>query len=188
MPEPKDVYDLQLSRMSVKDVIRDLEKFGLSTAGCVEVSDFKQLLREAWQKRDSHFEDKKRKEEQRAEEDRRRRELRAAQEKIEKMEHDKREKENSILADRIVKEVDMWSKNKSLHTMLNEVNGELESKPTGLKKYDNAANVNKAYKRALLKIHPDKHMDDHGKFVRATEMFKCVNEAYQQWKKKNGSM
>lgn len=43
--------------------------------------------------------------------------------------------------------------------------------------------VNKAYKRAVLRVHPDKHnMNDHRKHSQATELFKAVSEAFAHFK------
>lgn len=65
--------------------------------------------------------------------------------------------------------------------MLNEINGD-----RALKRMETLNTITKAYRKAILLIHPDKHMGDHGKFTRATEMFKYVNEAFQQYRKQHG--
>lgn len=184
-PAPKDSYDVQLSRMTVKDIKAALDKFGVSTTGCVEVQDFKDLLRDIWIKRERHFDDLKKKKDDDEAELKRKRVERAEKDRLEKIENEKAEKEKALVADRITKEVEIWAKNKALYIMLNEINGETETRG-GLRRYDGPDKVNKAYKKALLKIHPDKHMNEHAKFVRATEMFKYVNEGYQQHKKKAG--
>ncbi len=43
-----------------------------------------------------------------------------------------------------------------------------------------------AYKRAMLKIHPDKHMHDELAHLAATERFKALNEAFVRFKKQMG--
>ena len=50
---------------------------------------------------------------------------------------------------------------------------------------DGLKEVSKSYKRALLKIHPDKHMDNESKHLRATEVFKYVSQAFNEYKKKH---
>lgn len=49
---------------------------------------------------------------------------------------------------------------------------------------DSLKEVSKSYKRALLRIHPDKHMDNESKHLRATEVFKYVSQAFNDYKKK----
>ena len=49
---------------------------------------------------------------------------------------------------------------------------------------DTLADVSKSYKKALLRIHPDKHMDNESKHLRATEVFKYVSQAFNDYKKK----
>ena len=50
---------------------------------------------------------------------------------------------------------------------------------TPLSSHSSSAKVKRAYRRALLKIHPDKHdQDDFEAHLRATEVFKVVNAAY----------
>ena len=40
--------------------------------------------------------------------------------------------------------------------------------------------VTKVYRRVLLKIHPDKNYDgDDRQLIKSTELFKCINEAYE---------
>lgn len=43
--------------------------------------------------------------------------------------------------------------------------------------------VSRAYKRALIRIHPDKHMADPLQHLAATEKFKALNDAFNKFKK-----
>jgi len=97
----------------------------------------------------------------------------------EKMRLEKREEEEKEkMTERVVNEVQLWARGKSLKRMLNEVNGVRPGDSVFLNRVASFSAISKAYKRAILKIHPDKHMGDHEKFVRATEMFKEVNEKW----------
>ncbi len=177
----RDAYDIRLSSMSIGEVRKELERFGASTAGCLERSDFTALLKSVWLRRDRHFDEQRAREEQKKKDEeaaRVAREAREAQRKKEREAQLATEKAQEVEAAKIIREVEMWAHNKPLYVMLNEINGE-----RSLKRFDTFAVVSKAYKRAILQIHPDKHMNDHGKFVRATEMFKYVNEAYQAYRK-----
>jgi hypothetical protein len=78
-------------------------------------------------------------------------------------------------------EAKKWARNKSLHTMLNSINvgeGSILSESAQdllLFEWDPPAKVLKAYKRALLKIHPDKHAGDGLRAeAKATELFKVL--------------
>jgi hypothetical protein len=39
--------------------------------------------------------------------------------------------------------------------------------------------------RALLRTHPDKHMDDAVKHMRATEIFKVVSNKFNEYRRMN---
>lgn len=93
------------------------------------------------------------------------------------------EKEN--LKDAIIHEVDRWAKGRSIKSMLNELNGATLLEHSGfLKRSDGLKEVSKAYKKALLRIHPDKHMDSDAKHLRATEVFKYVSQAFNDYRTK----
>jgi len=194
-PAPKpsgsgDVYDQRLASMSAAQIKRELERFAVDTTGLVERNEFAQLLKEVWIKREKFFEEQRQREEReqaarRAAEQRQREEAaaaeaRAAQKRKEREQQAAERKEQEKDDARIIAEVELWARNKPLYVMLNEVNGD-----RALKRTDNFAAITKAYRRAIIQIHPDKHMDDHAKFVRATEMCKYINEAYQTYKKLN---
>jgi len=96
-----------------------------------------------------------------------------------------KESEKENLRERIVHEVEQWAKGRSIKSMLNELNGLNNLNEQGyLKRGDTFKEVSRSYKRALLKIHPDKHMDNETKHIRATEVFKYVSHAYNEYKKK----
>jgi hypothetical protein len=94
------------------------------------------------------------------------------------------------LRERIVHEVSRWAQGRHIKSMLNELNGLASIDAPGyLKRTDAFACVSKAYKKALLRIHPDKHMSGadgvhDGKYLRATEVFKYVSQAFDEYKKK----
>lgn len=67
--------------------------------------------------------------------------------------------------------------------MINEINANSGVNAAVLTRASNATDVGKLYKKALLKIHPDKHMGDWKQYMRATEMFKTVNASYSQYKR-----
>lgn len=86
----------------------------------------------------------------------------------------------------IIAEVEAWAKARSIRTMLNEINGHSPDHKLYLSLTSPVATVNKAYKRAMLKIHPDKHMNDWEEQIRATEMFKEVTNKLQLFRKRMG--
>jgi len=88
------------------------------------------------------------------------------------------------LRERIVAEVEKWGNGKSLLSMLNDINHAKYGDKRYLHKYATFTPVNRAYKRALLSIHPDKHMKHFKAFVRATEMFKFVNSSFVKFRKR----
>jgi hypothetical protein len=95
------------------------------------------------------------------------------------------EKQRTETQDRIIREVKAWAEGKSIKKMINEVNSEEKQANTkALSRQDSLTPVAKAYKKALLKCHPDKHMHDFSEHVRATERFKYINEAFTAYKKK----
>jgi len=226
-----DAADQRLASMDVKQIIAELQRYGVNTAGCVERSDFSELLKQTWKRRDEAAAARAREMEVQHQQEQRARELareqaerqRQAKELEEKMRRNEMERQRQLEAQRqaeaarrereaaaaaqrqqqagaaaagsgssggagaeakaaqITHEVEQWAKNKPIHTLLNEVNGDRVVKAT-----DGLAAVTKAYRRAMLKIHPDKHMTDPDSHVRATEMFKHVTAAYTLFKKSKG--
>ena len=76
-------------------------------------------------------------------------------------------------------EAKKWARHKSLHMLLNDINiGDRAISAPGtsdlfLLEWDPLEKVLKSYKRALLKIHPDKHAGSNlREQAKATEMFK----------------
>ena len=85
---------------------------------------------------------------------------------------------------KIIADVHNWAKVRSLPALLNDLNGSqpgdelfLAPRPATF------SPVSKAYKRALLKVHPDKHMHDPLAHLAATERFKALNDAWIKYKK-----
>lgn len=84
--------------------------------------------------------------------------------------------------EKIVLEVATWAKKKNILQMLNDVSGKKPNEAGYLRNTDPLETVVKAYKKALLLIHPDKHMGDELGHIRATERFKYVHEAMETHK------
>jgi hypothetical protein len=96
-----------------------------------------------------------------------------------------KEQEKETLKDAIIHEVDRWAKGRNIKSMLNELNGATSLEQAGfLKRSDGLKEVSKAYKKALLRVHPDKHMDSDAKHLRATEVFKYVSQAFNEYRTK----
>ena len=80
-----------------------------------------------------------------------------------------------------------WSHHKSLRQLLNYI---LEAKPFDEEYIDRSANykaITKAYRKAIMRIHPDKHVNsDFETRYKAAEMFKIVVQLYEKYKKKYG--
>jgi hypothetical protein len=70
---------------------------------------------------------------------------------------EREEKEKEVARERIVSEVAKWARDKNIKAMLNEVNGLKTPDKNALKRQSTLTPVTKAYRKALLKIHPDKH-------------------------------
>lgn len=51
-----------------------------------------------------------------------------------------------------------------------------------LKRHSTYDEVYKAFKMAVLKVHPDKHMGDFEDHAQATEIFKRLNEAFARYR------
>jgi hypothetical protein len=113
-------------------------------------------------------------------EDAERREKRAQQAHEARVQEEE-EKKNEVLREKIVKEVALWSKGKNIKTMLNDVN-ELKTPTKALSRQSTLTPVQKAYRKAMLKVHPDKNMGDFKKHARATEMFKHISESFDKYK------
>ncbi|CEP01610.1 hypothetical protein PBRA_008552 [Plasmodiophora brassicae] len=93
------------------------------------------------------------------------------------------EERNDRLRSKIVCEVDEWRKNRTLRWMLNSLNSAAPGQAPYLPANASFETVCKVYKRALLKIHPDKHIGTTlESWYRAEETFKAVNESFNQYK------
>jgi hypothetical protein len=84
-------------------------------------------------------------------------------------------------------EVTQWTLHKDIRAMLNDIHALSPSDATYLHSAASFQPVQLAYRRALLKIHPDKLVDqnDERSRHRATELFKHVNSAFELFKAKN---
>ena len=78
-----------------------------------------------------------------------------------------------------------WAKQRSLFVMLNEINGAEPDSPLFLSNHPSYSPVNRAYKKAMVKIHPDKHMHDPIAHAQANEKFKYLNDAFLKFKNLN---
>jgi GTPase SAR1 family protein len=151
-----------ISEMSLTDLRRECTKRGIDTSNCLEKNDVLMKLREALAKERSAKEDA------------------LSESKIK----DERAREN------VLSDVNRWARGKDIRSMLNEIHGWTDVGGKDSQYLQNLASfapVASAYKKALLKIHPDKvdsHRDPLG-HLRATEMFKLVNAAFELFKKMN---
>ncbi len=82
-------------------------------------------------------------------------------------------------------DIEKWASARTLHQMLNEINVVTAIDALYVKRQDTPEHIHKAYKKAMLKVHPDKHVEVAAN-IRATEMFKWVNEHYSEYKKRHG--
>jgi membrane protein involved in colicin uptake len=193
--------------MDTKTILRTLKGLGVAMAGAVERSELVSLLRDTWvqQERQRLFQQQQQQQQQQQRDrdaerrkaaDKARRDaearkhaeataalaahMRSAEAKEKARAAAEAEKAKSeASANAIIAEVEKWAHGKALWVLLNEVNGDRSASA-----HDNLAAIGKAYKRAMLKIHPDKHMGDGNDHVRATEMFKHVTARYEELKKK----
>jgi len=171
-PPPMPPQTDPLWRLSVKDLKQRLSWAGVSIGGFSEKGELVALLRESEKKAA-----KRREQEARDRE-------RAAERRAAAVEKKKEEAKQEVIRDRIIKEVNQWAKGKNIKKMLNDVLGLKTPDKNYLKRYDTLTPVSKMYKKAILKIHPDKHMGDFAQYVRATELFKQVNGAFTSYKQK----
>jgi DnaJ-domain-containing protein 1 len=89
------------------------------------------------------------------------------------------------IRDGIIRSVEIWSSSRTLQQMLNEINAVTTQDELYVKRTDGPERIQKAYRKAMLKCHPDKHVEFQAN-CRATEMFKWVNEHYSSYKKRHG--
>jgi GTPase SAR1 family protein len=151
-----------INELSLSELRRECSKRGISTDDCLEKSDVLQRLRE-------HLA--------------REREARSNEATEGKLKEERARE--AVLAD-----VARWARGKDVRVMLNDIHGWTESSAPQhfLPAHASLAPVAAAYKRALLKIHPDKvdvARDGLPAHWRATEMFKTVNAAFESFKKIN---
>lgn len=87
----------------------------------------------------------------------------------------------------ITTEVLQWTLHKDIRAMLNDIHALAPTDATYLHPAASLQPVQLAYRRALLKIHPDKLADqsDERSRHRATELFKHVNSAFEAFRTKN---
>eukprot|EP00466_Bigelowiella_natans_P010078 jgi/Bigna1/80110/fgenesh1_pg.67_\ len=162
--------------MSIREIRVQLARLGVTNIPphCTEKSDIVKLLVE---------EEKKAEERKKAELER----IRIEREKLEakarsEREARRREKKRVLIA----KQVERWARRKSLSEILNHVNGYARGDKLFVHRRSTYATVNKAFRKACLKIHPDKNMGDFDKHVKATEQFKVVNQLFADYKERMG--
>ena len=95
----------------------------------------------------------------------------------------------AVDAEQILADIRRWSHGKSIVQLLNDLNRELSptSAATATLSHDSSVEeVSRAYKKTLLRVHPDKcGVADEEKRVRATEVFKVIHERFVQFKDKH---
>jgi hypothetical protein len=149
---------VNINEMSVSELRRECAKRGLSTDDCLEKSDLLARLRSSLAATRAS----------------------AASQVAEVRSRDER------LRDAVLADVARWARGKDVRAMLNDIHGWAEGSAAFLEKHASLAPVQLAYKKALLKIHPDKaDPKDPQAHLRATEMFKTVNAAFESFKKVN---
>jgi hypothetical protein len=102
-----------------------------------------------------------------------------------------RKREDELIREKIIGDVERWQRGKGIKQLLNELNGFEannginEGKALYLTVSSDYSAVHKSYRRVLLKIHPDKHMSSSNgqNHHRATEMFKAVSNKFNQYRK-----
>ena len=148
-----------ISDLSVGELRRECAKRGINTDDCLEKSEVLTKLREALARERAS----------------------KVAEANESASRDERGKE-AVLAD-----VARWARGKDIRAMLNDIHGWIEGSSTNyLDRHASLAPVQIAYKKALLRIHPDKvDATEAHVHLRATEMFKTVNAAFEAFKKMN---
>lgn len=149
---------VNINELSVSELRRECAKRGLSTDDCLEKSDLLARLRSSLAASRAS----------------------AASQVAESRSRDER------LRDAVLADVARWARGKDVRAMLNDIHGWTEGSAAYLEKHASLAPVQLAYKKALLKIHPDKaDPKDPQAHLRATEMFKTVNAAFESFKKVN---
>lgn len=112
--------------------------------------------------------------------------LQVAEAEVEAKEAEEKARRDKIeLGDRILREVKRWARGKGIKEMLNSICDLPKHHPRYLNRLSGFDAVNRAYKHALIKIHPDKNMHSFEALTRATEKFKIVNGAFTAYKKRH---
>ncbi len=150
-----DALSAKLEKLSVADLKGLMKKYNVSTDNCFEKADLVAKISEAHARYTA------------------------------KKEAERKEQEFENARSKAVTDVAAWAKARTLPALLNELNGAKDAsnelfvapKPTSF------SPVSRAYKKAIIKVHPDKHMHDPLAHVLATEKFKALNEAWIKFKK-----
>lgn len=154
------------SNMSASEIRRILDHYNVSYADCFEKSDLIARYNETMTRVNTLRQEK----------------AAAVQQK------ENAEKKQEELKDSIIADVDRWatSKQKDIRQMLNDIHNLTSEDNNYLDRHSAITAVEKLYKKSMLKLHPDKvDINDFAAHLRATEMFKAVNSAYEQFKKQN---
>jgi hypothetical protein len=108
--------------------------------------------------------------------------------KAAKLAAEKEEKQKEASRDRITAEIAKKTAGKNFFQLINEILGFKATNPEFISRITPFAVVNKFYRKALLKIHPDKvaNREDYNAVVTATEMFKAFMDSWNQYKLKYG--
>jgi len=167
-PSASPTGSANINELSLSELRRECAKRGIRTDDCLEKSDVLQRLRE-------HLA--------------RERDARASSAQDGKLKEER-------ARDAVHADVARWAQGVSrgsnpdsaIRSMLNDIHGWSEGHASFLAVHASLGPVSAAYKRALLKIHPDKvdvARDGQEALWRATEMFKTVNAAFEAFKKAN---
>lgn len=104
----------------------------------------------------------------------------------EKARKEREKKRQARRAAQITKEVERWGRRYSLHEILNKINKSSRGHRLHVDRRCSYTPIHKAFKRACLKIHPDKNMGSFESHTEATEKFKVVNELFTDFKQRVG--
>lgn len=148
--------NVALDEWSVKDLRAELRSMGVAHDDCLEKKDFVDRVAHA----------------------------RMQQSAIVAAERKQRDSDKQ--RERIMMEVDEWNRRLDLRGMINDLLGSAPPSPDYLSTASTFVMVSKAYKRALLVVHPDKtDATDWQLHLRNTERFKAVNAAFTTYKQQH---
>jgi GTPase SAR1 family protein len=159
-------YSVDPNELSIQELKLQLTRLGVNFSDCLEKRDFVNKLTATVRERQ---------------------EIKRTSEKAAEEDKQKEKSKNDIKAN-ILREVQEWTRSKEIWHMLNDVRGIGPSDPDFLTASSSLADVSRGYKKACLKIHPDKvDSSSFAAHLRATEMFKTVSNAFEEFKSRTNS-